>query len=118
MLQITMTLTFGILTQTSIGIICRPWPSKTPIMVFLSLIGFKLFSGQGFYASDYRDLYISYPKIDREQLWVMANYDTYYGAPQLKLLSEQGLYAPGHCDHDLLPIDPKINRDHLLVMAN
>jgi len=35
-----------------------------------------------------------------------------------KLLSGQGFDATGHCDLDLSPFDPKINRDHLWVMAN
>jgi len=38
----------------STRIIYRPWPTKTPIMGSLSSIGFKLFSGQGFYV--HRDL--------------------------------------------------------------
>jgi len=32
-----------------IGIIYRPWPTKTSIMMALRLIGFKLLSTQGFY---------------------------------------------------------------------
>ena len=36
--------------EPSIGIIYRRWPTKTPIMVLLNLIGLKLLSGQGFYA--------------------------------------------------------------------
>ena len=45
MLQVTVSLTFDLVTQTSIGIIYGSWQNKTPTMVFLSLIGFKLLSG-------------------------------------------------------------------------
>jgi len=38
MLQVTVTLTFDILTPKSIGIIYVSWPTKTPIMMSLSLI--------------------------------------------------------------------------------
>jgi len=54
MLQITVT--FDLLTQKSIGIIYGSRPTKTPIIVFLSLISFKLLSGQGFYALGHCDL--------------------------------------------------------------
>jgi len=33
------------------------------------------------------------------------------------LFGEQGFYVQGHCDLDLWPTDPKINVDHLWVMA-
>ena len=55
MLQNTVTLTFGLLILKSKGIIYGPWPTKTPIMVSLSLIGLKLLSGQGFYAPEHCD---------------------------------------------------------------
>jgi len=32
MLQVTVTVTSALLTLTSIGIICQPWPTKTPII--------------------------------------------------------------------------------------
>ena len=73
MLYVTVTFTLDLLTQKSIGIINGP--TKTPIKVSLSLIDFKL-------------------------------------------LSRQGLPDEGHCDLDLYPTDPKINRDHVCVMAN
>jgi len=53
--QVTVTLTFDILTQKSIGIICQPWLTKAPFMVSLSWRGFKLLNGQGFYAPDHCD---------------------------------------------------------------
>jgi len=56
MLQVTVNLTFDLLTTNSIGIIYGPWLTKTPIKVSLRLIGFKLLSGQGFYASVHCDL--------------------------------------------------------------
>ena len=57
MLQVTVTLTFKLLTPKSIGIIyCSGLTtSKTPIMVSLSLIGFKLLNGQEFYAPGHCD---------------------------------------------------------------
>jgi len=42
--------------EVSIGIIYQPWLTKTPIMVSLSLIGYKLLSGQGLYAPVHCDL--------------------------------------------------------------
>jgi len=48
MFQVNVTFTFDLLTPKSIVIIYRPWPTKTPIMASLSLIGFKLLSGQDF----------------------------------------------------------------------
>ena len=53
-------------------------------MVSLSLIGFKLFSEQFFYAPDHSDLDLcpADPKIDRDYLWVMTNY-THYCVPKL-----------------------------------
>jgi len=56
MLQANVTLTFNLLTQKSLGVIFWSWPTKTLIMVFLSFIGFKLMSGQRFYAPDLRAL--------------------------------------------------------------
>jgi len=50
----------------------------------------------------------------------MTNLDTNKGVPSsigFKLLSGEEFYALGHCDLDLWPTDPKINRDHLPVMA-
>jgi len=44
-----MILTFNLLTPKSIEIINGTWLTKTPIIVSLSLIGFKLLSRQGFY---------------------------------------------------------------------
>jgi len=38
--QVTVTLTFGLLTPKSIGIINGSWQTRTQYMVFLSLIGF------------------------------------------------------------------------------
>jgi len=50
MLQVNVTLTFKLQIPKSIGIIYGSWPTKTPLMVSLILIGFMLLSGQGFYA--------------------------------------------------------------------
>jgi len=36
----------------------------------------------------------------------------------VKLISGKQIYAPGHCDHDLWPTDPKINRNHIFFMTN
>jgi len=55
-IDITVNLTSDLLTLKSIGIIYGPWPTKSLIMVSLSLIGFKLISEQGFYASGHCDL--------------------------------------------------------------
>jgi len=38
------------------GIIYGPWPTKAPIMVSLSLLGFKLLSLQGFYVPGHCDI--------------------------------------------------------------
>jgi len=54
--QVTVTLTFDILTQKSIGIICQPWLTKALFMVSLSWRGFMLLSGQWFYAPGHCDL--------------------------------------------------------------
>jgi len=54
--MLQLTLTYDLLTPKSIGIICQPWPTKTPNLVSLNLIGFKLLSGQGFYAQGHFDL--------------------------------------------------------------
>ena len=56
MLQVTVTLTFDLLIPKSIGIICQPWPTKTQIMVSLSLTGLKLLNEQGYYAPNHCDL--------------------------------------------------------------
>ena len=40
------------------GIIYGSWPTETLIMVSLSLIGFKLLNGEGFYAQGHCDLYL------------------------------------------------------------
>jgi len=57
MLQVTVTLTYDLLTLKSKEIIYRQWPFKTPIMVSLSLKGFNLLSGPGVYASRHCDLH-------------------------------------------------------------
>ena len=67
----------------SIGIIYGSLPTKTLIMVYLSLIGFMLLSGQGFYAPAYLDLRPTDSKINRDHLSAMANYDTKFGIPKL-----------------------------------
>ena len=48
MLQVTLTLTFDLLTLKSIGIIYWPWSSMIPRKVYLSEISLKLMSGQDF----------------------------------------------------------------------
>jgi len=48
MCQVTVTLTFDLLIPKSIGMIYVSWATKTPIMVPLSLTGFKLLGRQGF----------------------------------------------------------------------
>jgi len=48
MLQITVTLTFNILTQTSIGIIYGSWPFMIQRKVNIGEISLKLISGQDF----------------------------------------------------------------------
>jgi len=54
--MLKVAVTFDLLTPKSIEIIYGSWPTKTLIMVSLSLIGFVLFSGQGLYAPDHHDL--------------------------------------------------------------
>ena len=75
MLQVTVTLTFDLLTPNSVGIIFGQWPSKTPIMVSLSLKRFKLLSKQRFYAQAHCDLDLrpTEPKINRDNIWVMTS---------------------------------------------
>jgi len=68
-----VTFTFNQLTQKLIEIIYGSWPSKIPMMVPLSLIGYKLLSGQVFKLSFIVTLI---PKINRDHLRVMAIYDT------------------------------------------
>jgi len=52
MFQVNVTFTVNLPTLKSIGVIYGSWPTKTTIMVSLSLISFKLSSRQGFYAPD------------------------------------------------------------------
>jgi len=54
-------------------------------MVSLSLLGFKLLSGQGFNVPCHCDLDLlpTDRKINGDHLWVMANYDTNYDVPKL-----------------------------------
>ena len=75
MFLVTMTLTFDVLTPKLIGIINGSWLTMTLYMVFLSLIGFKLLSGQEFYAPGHCDLDFlpTDLNIDRDHLWVMSN---------------------------------------------
>jgi len=70
-LRVTVTLTFDLLTPTSIGV---------------------------FYS------------IRATTLWSLKA----LGQRVLKLLSRNGFHSSGHCDLDLWPTDPKINRDFLL----
>jgi len=56
MLQVTVTLTFDLLTPKPIGIIYQSCLTKKPIIMSQSLIGFKLLSRQGFYAQGHCDL--------------------------------------------------------------
>jgi len=59
MLQVTVTLTFDL------GIIYGSWPTKTRIMVSLSLIGFKLLREKGFHLGK-----ISLKLRIRENIWI------------------------------------------------
>jgi len=57
---------------------------RMSIMVSLSLLGFKLLSGQGFYVEGHCDIDFWHfdPKINRDHLWVMAIHDTKNGKPR------------------------------------
>jgi len=80
-------------------------------MVSLSLIGFKLLSGQGFFAPSHCDLDFDQPTRKSKgiicQPWqtespiIMS-----LSLIGFKLLREQGFYAPGQCDLDLLTRKP------------
>jgi hypothetical protein len=51
----------------------------------------------------------------------MNNHHTkfeFLGLSVLKLLIGNRSYLQGQCDLDLSPLDPKINRSHLLVLTN
>jgi len=122
MLQITVTLTVDLLTHQSIGIIYGPWPTKTPIMVSLSLIGFKLLSERGFMSPITVTLTFDLltPTSTGNICWswptktlIMVS----LSSMNFKLLSGQGFYAPGRCDIDLWPTDLKINWDNIWIMA-
>jgi len=57
------------------------------IMVSLSLKGFKLLSGQGFYPSDHCDLRPYKPQISKGHHWVMAIHDTKKSLPKVDEIS-------------------------------
>jgi len=58
-----------------------------PIMMSLSLIGFKILSGEGFYVQGHCDLalWLTDPQINREHLFAMAIKDTSYDDPKLNM---------------------------------
>ena len=91
MLQVSVILIVDLLTPKSIGIISRSWPTKTQIIMSLSLIGFQLVSRQGFYALGQcdLDLWTTDPNINRDNLWALASKDLYYCVPKLKWLREK-----------------------------
>ena len=39
------------------------------------------------------------------------------GLSVLKLSSRHDFHIQGHCDHDLRPSDPKVDRGHLLIIT-
>jgi len=64
-------------------IINRSRPTKTPNMVSLSLIGFKLMRGREFFAPCHcdLDLWPTNPKINIDHPWVMTIHDTIKALP-------------------------------------
>ena len=104
--QVTVTLTFDILTQKSIGIICQPWLTKAPFMVSLSWRGFKLLSEQGFYAPDHcdRDLTSQKSKGIIYELWPsMIPRKVYIVEMLLKLKSGVDFANAGRTDGRRVP---------------
>jgi len=94
-------------TDLTIGMIYGSCPFKTPIMVSLSLIGFKFFIWQGFYAPSHcgLDLWLTYPKSigiiygswpTKTPIMLSLSFIGF------KLLSRQGYYAQGHCNLEQL----------------
>ena len=75
MIQVSLILTFDLLTLKSTGINYRQWQTKTPIVVSLSLIGFMLLSGQEFNVPGHCDLVLwpTDPLINRDCFSVIAN---------------------------------------------
>jgi len=77
--------------------------NKTPIMVSLSGIGFKLLNGQGFYAQGHCHLSLLTRKSIRINCrrWPTTTPIT-LSLPLIgfKILSGQGFYALCHCDLD------------------
>jgi len=71
-------------------------------MIFLNLTGFKLISGQGFYAPGDCELESTDPifNLDGSSL-TMTQIMVSLNVTCFKLLSRHGLYAPGQCDLDL-----------------
>jgi len=70
------------------------------------------------------DLWPTDPKINRDlwsmdhdQLKTLITVSLSLTCFKFNLLSRQGFYASGHCDLDIWPINPKIYRDYLWVMA-
>jgi len=99
MLQVTVTLTFDLLTPESIRIINGSWPTKTLIMVALSLMGFKLLSGQRSFAQGHCDLdLLKSIGIIYGSWQSMIPRKVYLGESNLKFMSGQDLANAGQTD--------------------
>jgi len=118
-LQVTVTLTFDLLTPKSLGFFnsiraITIWSLKALAQRVLELL-----SGNGFHSLSHcdLDLWPTDPKISRGLLLNKDYHPMKFegsGSKVLKFLSGNGFHSSGHCDLDLWPTDPKIIRIFLL----